>query len=73
MLILSDIHYPIGNLRTIRKIIEREKPSTLVLLGDNIELSMFNDHFKAYHEFFSGLDSFSLSIIFRIVLKLPIG
>ena len=57
MLILSDIHYPIGNLRTIRKIIEREKPSTLVLLGDNIELSMFNDHFKAYHEFFSGLDS----------------
>ena len=56
MLIFSDIHYPIGTLSTIKKAIAKEKPSTLVLLGDNIELSMFNDHFKAYREFFSGLD-----------------
>ena len=56
MLIFSDIHYPIGSLSTVKKAIAREKPSTLVLLGDNIELSLFDDHFKAYHEFFSSLD-----------------
>lgn len=57
MLIFSDIHYPIGKLKTVENAVKKEKPDNLVLLGDNIELSRFTDHKKAYSEFFAQLDS----------------
>jgi len=57
LLILSDIHYPIGRLALIKSIVTREKPDNIALLGDNIELSMFKNHVKAYENFYKGLDA----------------
>lgn len=56
LLVLFDIHYPIGDLATINRIIKAERPDNVVLLGDNIELERFKDHRKAYIEFFSGFN-----------------
>ncbi|MGC9204889.1 MAG: hypothetical protein ACP5FN_01245, partial [Candidatus Micrarchaeia archaeon] len=50
--VISDAHYPICKLSLIRKIISKEKPDNVVLLGDNIELSMFKEHLLAYKHFF---------------------
>ncbi len=36
-LVLSDIHYPSSNIGTVRKIIMKEKPDYVVLLGDIVE------------------------------------
>ncbi|MEM3476837.1 MAG: metallophosphoesterase, partial [Candidatus Micrarchaeaceae archaeon] len=36
-LVLSDIHYPKGSMRQIRRIINAEKPDYVVLLGDIVE------------------------------------
>ncbi|MEM0201691.1 MAG: metallophosphoesterase family protein [Candidatus Micrarchaeaceae archaeon] len=57
LLIFSDIHYPIGRLETIESSIDNEKPNNVALLGDNIELSMFRDHKKAYREFYDKFDN----------------
>ncbi|MGC9098980.1 MAG: hypothetical protein ACP5HW_00310 [Candidatus Micrarchaeia archaeon] len=56
MLILSDIHYPSATLGEISRIIKSEKPSNLVLLGDNLELELFKKKDLAYKEFLSKLD-----------------
>lgn len=56
LLVLSDIHYPIGSIRIISAIIKKEKPANIALLGDNIELSMFDDPKYAFREFYSSLN-----------------
>ncbi len=56
LLVFSDIHYSIGRMSTLREVIATEKPDNVALLGDNIELSLFNDAKKAYEEFFPAFN-----------------
>ncbi|MEM3781722.1 MAG: hypothetical protein QXT43_02045 [Candidatus Micrarchaeaceae archaeon] len=56
LLVLSDVHYPICRLRTVHEIVKHEHPDNLVMLGDNIELSRFRNHKKAYQTFYTKLN-----------------
>ncbi|MGC8586127.1 MAG: metallophosphoesterase [Candidatus Micrarchaeia archaeon] len=56
LLILSDVHYPISSLATLGKIIRKEMPDNLLMLGDNIELEMFREKGLAYKTFLSRLN-----------------
>ncbi len=68
LLILSDVHYPLFSLSAIARIVRKEKPDNLLLLGDNIELELFKEKEEAYEAFLSKLDKiFPLSRSFVLL------
>lgn len=59
LLIVSDIHYPYHRSEILGRIIKREKPDNVVLLGDTVEGSYDKKHIvKLYKRFFRQYSKF---------------
>lgn len=52
LLIISDVHYPVGSISEIKRIIAKERPDNLALLGDNIDGP---NAVSLYKKFMSGI------------------
>ncbi len=57
LLILSDIHYPVGRLTKVREIIKKVRPDSIALLGDNIETGNDGPALPLYKEFVRKMNS----------------
>jgi len=53
ILVLSDIHFPYPYSRHFEKVIRKEKPDLVVLLGDNISPFSKQNLVKTYEKFIS--------------------
>lgn len=66
LLILSDVHYPIGSMDEVKKIIRKTNPDDVAFLGDNIDPRNGEDAVAVYRRFvalISGVFPISRTIL----------
>ncbi len=66
LLIISDVHYPVGSIAEVRQMIKKVKPDNLAFLGDNIDTRNGDDAVVLYRKFVaqvSGIFPMSRTIL----------